>query len=144
MVLVPLMTAPPHRRLAAKFFDLLIVIIIASLSPGAVGPILGLLYILSSDRILRGQSIGKRLMRLRVIPQVKQRTITWIDSVCRNLPAGVATFFALIPLWGWVVMIVIGFPLLLLEIFRILRVQDARTIGDLMGDTRVIDSRPTA
>jgi hypothetical protein len=50
----------------------------------------------------------------------------------------VATFFALIPVWGWLLVILLGIPLLLIEVYLMLTVPKGQRLGDVMGDTEVV------
>lgn len=131
------------NRVLAKCVDLGVFFAIAILLPYPLGPLLGFLYSLLADgicfRAFRGQSIGKRLMNLRVISELTKKPATWKDSVLRNAPVGVATFFAIIPVWGWLILALIGLPLVIVEIYLMLRAESGRRIGDAMADTEVIE-----
>ena len=52
-----------------------------------------------------------------------------------------ATFFAIIPIWGWLILALIGVPLMLMEIYLMLSVETGHRLGDVMGDTEVIQAR---
>ena len=56
----------------------------------------------------------------------------------RNAPVGVATFFAIIPVWGWLILLLVGIPLLLIEGYLMFRVESRQRLGDVMADTEVI------
>ncbi len=132
------------QRAVAKGIDMLIVVLIAALVWYPIGPFLAIAYSLFSDGLnrwgFRGQSIGKRIVGLRVI-RPDGSPARWKDSVLRNLPAGIATFFAIIPLWGWVIFVLVGIPLAIVEIFLMLRLENETRLGDVMGDTRVVETR---
>ena len=88
-----------------------------------------------------GQSVGKKIMRLQVINIGRQAPIKVRDSVFRNAPVGIATFFAIIPLWGWLILALIGVPLMVMEVYLMLSVESGHRLGDVMGDTEVIDTK---
>ncbi len=133
------------HRVAAKLVDLFLVIFVALLLPYPLGPLLGFAYSLVADGIphdkWKGQSIGKKLFGLQVINQVRQEPADLRDSIMRNAPVGVVTFFAIIPLWGWVILTLIGIPLMALEIYLMVKVDTGHRLGDVMGQTDVVSIR---
>lgn len=134
------------NRVVAKLMDLLLVIVVGTLLPRPLGPLLGFAYSLIADGMhfgsFRGQSVGKRIMGLRVIQVYNRKPATLRDSVLRNSPVGVATFFAIIPLWGWLILVLIGLPLMIMEIYLMVTVETGHRLGDVMGDTEVIEFKP--
>ena len=134
------------KRVIAKIVDIFIFVAIAAILPYPLGPLLGFFYTLCGDGIqsggFQGQSIGKRIMGLRVIRLADGKTATMKDSAYRNAPVGVATFFALIPIWGWLILGLIGIPLMVMEIYLMLTVATSHRLGDVMADTEVIETRP--
>lgn len=131
------------NRVFAKVVDLFVFFLLAFILPYPVGPLAGFLYSLLGDGIqykgFRGQSIGKKLFKLQVINTLQKRPANWRDSMLRNTPVGVATFFAIIPLWGWFILGLIGVPLMVMEIYLMLSVETGHRLGDVMGDTEVIE-----
>ncbi len=107
---------------------------------------------------IQGQSVGKWLFRLRVVMTVSRNvgepgsgsmaegeTLKAVRepasvraSVLRNAPVGVATFFAIIPLWGWIILGIVGVPLMIMEIYLMATVETGHRLGDVMGDTEVV------
>ncbi len=144
--------ANPIRRVSAKFIDLFVVMVAAIVIINPLGPLVGFLYSLLADAIpvkgFEGQSIGKKLMRLRVVStksgalRAGRVRLTYRESVFRNAPVGVATFFALIPVWGWAILLLIGFPLMVVEIFLLVRAPGGQRLGDVMADTEVVELPP--
>lgn len=59
-------------------------------------------------------------------------------SVLRNAPVGVATFFAIIPVWGWIILGIVGIPLMIMEVYLMMTVETGHRLGDVMADTEVI------
>jgi uncharacterized membrane protein len=123
--------------------DFVIVVALAAILPYPLGPLLGFLYSLFADgvnyKMFSGQSVGKKVMGLRVMSTVRKEPATLRDSGLRNAPVGVATFFAIIPIWGWLILVLIGLPLMIMEIYLMLRVESGHRLGDVMGDTEVIE-----
>lgn len=126
-------------RIAAKMIDLLLGMFIGAVPilPYPLGPLLGFAYSLFGDGIQKGafsgQSVGKKLMKLRVVRKGTQTPASWRDSALRNSPVGVATFFAIIPIWGWIILILIGLPLMIMEIYLMLSVETGQRLGMLWG-----------
>src|SRR4051812_47912478 len=92
------------NRVLAKAADMLVVVAFGALVPYPLGPFLGFLYSLLGDGIrfrrFTGQSVGKRIFKLQVWSTRRRASGNLRDSLIRNIPIGVATFFALIPIWG--------------------------------------------
>ena len=139
----PTHRANPVNRVVAKIIDLLIVMAAAAILPVVVGPLLGFFYSLLADGIHYGpfqsQSIGKKLLGLRVMSVPRDAPANWRDSMIRNAPVGVATFFAIIPVWGWIILILVGLPLMAIEVYLMFRTEQITRLGDLMADTEVIE-----
>lgn len=133
------------NRVVAKLIDLLLFVALSVILPYPLGPLLGFTYSLAGDSMcfgpFRGQSVGKKLMKLQVIDLLTRKPGSVRESVLRNAPVGVATFFALIPVWGWLILGFVGIPLMLIEVSLMVRVDTGRRLGDLMGDTEVIEIR---
>lgn len=139
--------AHPVRRVTAKFVDLAVVMVLSAMLYYPFGPLFGFLYSLFADALplkrFSGQSFGKKILKLKVIslkPGATANTrITYRDSMWRNAPVGVATFFALIPIWGWAILALIGFPLMIVEIYLLVRAPRGQRLGDVMADTEVVE-----
>ena len=135
---------PPRtlNRVAAKLVDFFIVMSASAVLPRVVGPLLGFGYSMLADGFrggpFYGQSVGKRLFGLQVVHQKTGEVASFRDSIIRNTPVGVATFFAIIPIWGWIILFFIGLPLMLIEIYLIARVARGHRLGDVMADTEVV------
>jgi uncharacterized RDD family membrane protein YckC len=129
-------------RVIAKLIDIAIVMLLAAVLPHPVGPLLGFFYSLVCDGmhfwIFDAQSVGKKLMGLKVVSLSRGGPATARDSVLRNAPVGVATFFAIIPIWGWLILAAIGLPLMAMEIYLMITVETGHRLGDVMGDTEVV------
>lgn len=150
MFLAILQAATPQTRLSvtnrvvAKIIDLIIVVALAVILPYPLGPLLGFFYSIAGDGMnfgpFKGQSIGKKAMKLQVVHILQKRPCNVRDSVFRNAPVGVATFFAIIPVWGWLILGLIGIPLMVMEVYLMVSVEKGHRLGDVMGDTEVVSS----
>jgi uncharacterized RDD family membrane protein YckC len=165
--LLPKPVPNPNRarvtsRVLAKMVDIFIVLALAALPLYPVGPLLGFAYSLVADGFKigrhRGRSIGKALFGLKVVMVVSHPisepgsgglgdTETLVRtqvpasvraSVLRNSPVGVATFFAIIPVWGWLILGLVGIPLMIMEVYLMATVGTGHRLGDVMGDTEVV------
>lgn len=130
------------HRVAARIIDFILFLILTAVFPRYVGPLVGLLYCLIADGFMIGpfncQSIGKRFLGIQVVSLKRDWGANTRDSVIRNLPIGFVTFFAIIPIWGWILMILLGIPLLAIELYLMVKADKGMRLGDVMADTQVI------
>lgn len=133
--------ASPRARIFAKFIDILIVVFLGLVWRGGPGSILGFLYSLAGDGLpfekFKGQSIGKRIMGIQVYSG-NHGPGHLKTSVIRNIPVGVVTFLMIIPFWGWILSLLIGIPLMLIEISLIIRADRHQRLGDVMAESVVL------
>ena len=136
------------NRCLAKAVDLFLIFLASLILPHPAGVFLGLLYILAHDGLPGGQSVGKRLLGFRVItfdgtgdgghgPQI---ACDYMKSALRNAPLGVATFFAIIPFWGWIISIIVGIPMIAIELYLMATRENGTRLGDVMADSRVVQA----
>ena len=85
--------ASPTDRLLAFLIDVLIV---AGLTLTVIGSILGLVYFLTKDSLpfYEGQSLGKRLMKLKVLDNETNLPVKndYLKSSLRNIPLIIPVF----------------------------------------------------
>lgn len=122
-------------RLVAKAIDLLLAYLLAWIVP-AVGPLVGMGYLLAADSIHNGQSIGKRLMGIRTIHIPSRTSCSLAQSAVRNLPNSLAFALALNP-----VLILVSGPILAFEAYMAFSDPQGIRIGDIFADTQVIDAK---
>ena len=132
------------NRVFAKGVDFGVLVALSIVLPFPLGPFVGFFYSLLADGLpivgWEGQSIGKRILHLRVVSHKRGgQPCNWRESVVRNSPVGVATFFSLIPIWGWLIVMLLGVPLLLFEVYLMMTEAKGHRLGDVMGDTEVIE-----
>lgn len=87
------------ERFIAKFIDFLVMGALF-LIPGFVGPLAGTTYILISDGLGGGQSLGKKIAGVRVISLEGAKPCDFKKSIIRNSPFGVFILFSF--LVGWI------------------------------------------
>ena len=124
-------------RLIAKSIDMFIVLILSFfLYP--VGIILAVVYMIFSDSLQLGQSVGKKFMGFKVISTEDGSSCSIKQSTIRNLPIIIPLVFAIIPLWGFFFALLVGVPFVLLEIYLIYSLDSGNRLGDVMSDTTVM------
>ena len=124
-------------RLLAKAIDLFIVLILSFfLYP--LGVTLSLFYLGVSDSIHNGQSVGKRVLGFSVVSVIDGNPCTLKQSIIRNLPLLIPLFFALFHLWGIIFSLILGIPLIAMEIYLFITLDTGNRLGDVMADTTVI------
>ena len=130
-----------QSRLFAKFTDLLVVVLLGLVLRGGVGALVGFFYSLVADglpfRKFQGQSIGKKLLGIRVVPH-GEGMVGLKSSVIRNIPVGLVTLLMVVPLWGWILSFLVGIPLGLIELSLIARAKERQRLGDVMAETLVV------
>lgn len=118
----------------AKLIDLIIVIVLWKTFREA-GIFLGIFYLLISDGLFKGCSVGKKFLRLRVINIERQRNADFRDSIVRNLVIAFSLFFLLIPIIGWLICIII----FAFEFIIIIGDSENKRLGDYLAKTSVIE-----
>ncbi|HMK55264.1 MAG TPA: RDD family protein [Dissulfurispiraceae bacterium] len=121
-------------RVMAKTLDFIVVAAAAKAIP-RVGFIAALSYILICDGLFDGRSLGKRVMRFRVISSAKTANCSFRDSMIRNAPFAVAMVLYHVPLIGWF------FPIMIpaLEFLLALGNSEGMRFGDELAGTKVIE-----
>lgn len=131
------------NRCLAKGVDLFVIFFLSLVLPYPLGVLLGFVYTMIHDGIRQGQSLGKWLFHLKVIHLKDNQPCTLRESIIRNSPLGVATFFGIIPFWGWIILLVLGIPLVALEIYLMMTLEHGGRLGDIMADTKVVEAPKT-
>lgn len=121
-------------RVVARLIDLAIAsAFLLVFSP--LNVLLGVAYLLFADGLPHGQSIGKRLMGLRVVHIPTRTPASFVHSLVRNLP--IAVLFALNPLFAALMAV----PVLGFELYMVMTDALGIRIGDIFSDTQVIDGK---
>ena len=122
------------NRSIARFIDVLFCLLLARL-PGYVGFFAGLTYAGIADGLFAGQSIGKRIIGLRVLYSGDGRPADFRASILRNSPIGLLYMVFHIPIVGFVLAgLGLGFETLL-----IIGSPEGRRLGDEIAATVVVD-----
>jgi uncharacterized RDD family membrane protein YckC len=139
-----LLTTQPFflNRLIGKAIDLVIVIALANVLYPA-GPLAAFLYILICDGLKGGRSLGKRVVGLKVVNTTTGKAADFKDSMIRNSTVAIPVLFFMVPLVGWILWIVIGIPILAIELYLMTRLDQQARLGDTMADTKVAELAET-
>ncbi|HTZ18265.1 MAG TPA: RDD family protein [Dissulfurispiraceae bacterium] len=121
-------------RVMAKALDFIVIAAAAKLVP-RVGFLAGLAYLLISDGLFDGRSIGKKIIHLRVVSAASGVSGGFRASMIRNAPFAAAMLFLNIPLAGLI------FPSLVLafEFLLALGNSDGMRLGDDLAGTKVLE-----
>ena len=123
-------------RLFAKAVDLFLCLLL-SFFFYPVGILLAVFYLSVSDALQNGQSVGKKLMGFNVISMENGEFCSIKQSVIRNLPLSAPLFFAVIPIWGWIILLLAGTFFICLELYLLIKLDSGNRLGDVMADTTV-------
>lgn len=127
-------------RAVAGFIDLLIIIGLNRL-PDVIGFLSASGYLLIRDGLFERQSIGKKLIGLRVISSDgPDFIVTYRESIIRNVPLVIAYILFLVPYAGWV----LGPAAFCIEGLTALGDDRGMRIGDMLARTKVISAASAA
>ena len=129
------------NRLIAKAIDLLVVVAILFLGKALwqpAGILAAALLCAFQDAMGDGQSVGKRIMGLRVVDDRTGQACSYRLSAIRNVPFVLAVVFGAIP-WLWLFLLLIAAPLMALEFFALLSIESGIRLGDVLGNTLVVE-----
>jgi hypothetical protein len=121
-------------RTAAKVLDFILIAAVIEIIPRA-GFFAGLAYLLLSDGLFDGRSIGKKLIKLKVVSSNTLQPCTFRGSILRNSTFGLGYLLWLIPWIGWVFIIIIS----VLELILTLGSSEGKRLGDEFAGTSVIE-----
>lgn len=128
-------------RLLAKAIDIFLVLILSTLYY-PLGLFLGIVYLAMSDGLQKGQSVGKKFIGLGVVSLIDGTPCTFKQSLVRNLPLTIPLVLFLVPLWGWLLGMLLGLVFTVLELYFLFKLDTGHRIGDVMADTTVIGNDP--
>ncbi len=103
-----------------------------------VGLIAGLGLAAFQDAWGDGESIGKKMMGLRVIDEPTEIGCSFSQSLERNLPFVVAVLFLGVPPLRFLAVLA-AIPLLAFESYLIFVVETGVRLGDVLGNTLVVE-----
>ena len=123
-------------RAVAGFIDLLLVIGMARL-PDVMGFLAVTGYILVRDGLFHGQSIGKKVIGLRVaLTDDPGKSASFRESIIRNVPLAIAYLLFLVPYAGWL----LGPLALGVEALTAMGDERGMRIGDLLARTYTVQA----
>ena len=128
-----------HRGLA-KIVDFIVLGLLSRTDP-FYGVLAGALYILIGDGLFTGQSLGKKLFKLKVLvsdEESKQRVCSFRDSIIRNLPFGLLAVLTAVPVLG-VFFFFVGLLYVAAELYFIFIDERGIRIGDIYAQTQVVN-----
>lgn len=126
------------NRFIAKSIDLLIFGFLSEVFY-PYGFLAGVLYLLISDGFLDGESLGKRIIGLKVVMSLDGKKPDFKDSIIRNSLLAIPLLFSFIPLIGYFLLVVTGLCAYGAEIYFIIKSPEGERIGDRFAFTRVVD-----
>ena len=122
-------------RTAAKIVDFILIAAVIEIIPRA-GFFAGLTYLLLGDGFFDGRSIGKKLLRIQVVSVETHSPCTFKDSILRNSTFAAGYVLWIVPLIGWIFMLIIG----IVEFILLLGSKDGMRLGDEIAKTAVIET----
>lgn len=121
-------------RIIARLLDFIIIAAAAKTLP-QVGYIAGIVYLLISDGLFDGRSLGKKILGLKVLSLSTGGSGNFRDSILRNITLAAALLLYKIPLIGWLFVVAI----LAVEFLLMLGNKDGMRLGDDIANTKVIE-----
>lgn len=121
-------------RAIAKALDFIVVAVLFKVIP-QVGYLTGLIYLLICDGLFEGRSVGKKILKLKVVAVSTGNPGSFKESIVRNAILTVALLLFKIPIVGWVFLVLI----LALEFLLIVGNKDGMRLGDDLANTKVVE-----
>jgi uncharacterized RDD family membrane protein YckC len=122
-------------RMAAKILDFILIAAVMEVVPRA-GYYAGLAYLLLGDGFFDGRSIGKKLIKLKVVSAHTDMPCTFKDSILRNSTFAAGYIFLLVPWIGWIFLFLVA----VFEFTLVLGSKDGKRLGDEIARTIVIET----
>jgi len=125
------------KRIVARLVDILVAWALTLVVP-PVGVFAGILYLAVADGVQKGQSLGKMVFGLEV-QSMEGEPCALKASVYRNLPFSLALLFAVVPFIGWILLVLAGIPILLIELWLVIVDDKGERLGDRISGTSVVE-----
>ncbi len=122
-------------RTAAKIVDFILIAAVIEIIPRA-GFYAGLMYLLLGDGFFDGRSVGKKLLRLKVLSAETGGPCSFKDSILRNSTFGVGYALWIVPFIGWIFIVIVS----VIEFLLVLGSKDGMRLGDEIAKTVVIET----
>lgn len=111
-------------------------LILLSLIP-VFGGILTTVYVVFRDSF-GGRSVGKLILKTRVVRLDNNQPATLRESALRNFPLAISFFMTILPVVGHILAGVVGTVVFVLEGISIATNKDRRRLGDKLAGTIVV------
>ena len=121
-------------RVFAKILDFILIAAMAEIIPKA-GFYAGVSYLLISDGLFEGRSIGKFLIGLRVISLTHDGPCSVRESIVRNAPLGAGLLLFKLPWIGWIFIAGVS----AVEFLILLGSKEGKRLGDELAKTTVVE-----
>jgi uncharacterized RDD family membrane protein YckC len=121
-------------RVFAKVLDFILIAAAAEIVPNA-GFYAGLAYLLISDGLFDGRSIGKLLIGLRVVSVTGKGPCSVRESIMRNAPLGAGLLLYKLPWIGWIFLVFVS----AVEFLILLGSKSGMRLGDELAGTTVVE-----
>lgn len=129
------------RRLLARFIDFMIIAALSFVFR-PIGPLAALAYSLIADGLFDGQSIGKKLIELRVIIEREDgRKCSYADSALRNIPIAIVVFISFVPIFNLLLVPTAGLCILGFETYLLVTDSNHQHIGDILAGS-IVETAP--
>lgn len=125
------------KRVLARMVDGLVAWALALVLP-PVGILVGIMYLAVADGVQKGQSLGKMVFGLEVVTS-EGAPCDLKSSIYRNIPFELALLFLAVPLLGWILLVIAGIPILLIELWLVIADHNGSRLGDRIAGTTVIE-----
>ncbi|MFV1956521.1 MAG: RDD family protein [bacterium] len=125
------------KRVLARVIDILIAWALSLFLP-PLGIILGLVYLAIADSLHKGQSLGKMVFGLDVF-DIDGSGCDLKSSIYRNIPFVFIFLFSAIPLLGWILLVVVGIPVVAIELWLVITDERGERLGDRIAGTHVVE-----
>lgn len=125
------------KRILARLVDGLVAWAFALVLP-PLGILVGLFYLAVADGVQRGQSLGKMVFGLEVVRE-DGSPCDLKASAYRNIPFVLVLLFISVPLLGWILLVLAGIPILIIELWLVIADQNGSRLGDRIAGTTVIE-----
>ncbi|XXF81600.1 RDD family protein [Myxococcaceae bacterium GXIMD 01537] len=112
---------------------------------GAAGAVVAVLFLLLADGMLQGQSVGKRLLGVKVMHLPTRSAARHRDSTLRNAPLALIVLLGMMPAPLGAVAMVAGLVVIGgVEAWRVVRDPLGWRLGDTWAQTQVVDGKVVA
>jgi uncharacterized RDD family membrane protein YckC len=127
-------------RAGARAVDLAIALMLYRVT-GPAGVVVALLYLLSADGMLQGQSLGKKLFGVKVVYLPSRAPARYRDSFLRNSPFGLVVILGMMPEVGAEAFFAAALVLGGVEAWKVVKDAFGLRLGDAWAQTQVVDGK---